>query len=83
LLTRKKSSLSFCDKQSKAGFAISSSATPNNQKPREAKSTSYTHLSYKTVLATKGSFISKFNLGITDVNKRLCQTLFEAEQSVP
>ncbi len=78
LLARKRSSSSLREKQSEA-----SSATPSDQKPREAKSTPYTRPSYETVLATKGSFMGKFELGITDESKRLCQTFLTAEQSVP
>ena len=59
------------------------STTPSDQKPREAKSTSYTRPSYMTILATKGSFIDESQLGITDTSKRLCQTLLENEQTVP
>ncbi|RFU24055.1 hypothetical protein B7463_g12284, partial [Scytalidium lignicola] len=44
---------------------------------------SSTHASYETILATKGSFMGKFDLGITDASKRLCRILLEAEQSVP
>jgi hypothetical protein len=83
LLARKKSSSSLRGKQSEAGSAAPSSTTPSDQKPRETKSTPYTRPSYETVLATKGSFMGKFDLGITDVSKRLCRTLLEAEQSVP
>lgn len=78
LLARQKSSSSLREKQSEA-----SSATPSDQKPREAKSTSYTRPSYETVLATRGSFMGKFELGITDECKILCRTLLAAEQSVP
>jgi hypothetical protein len=82
LLARKKSSSSLRGKQSEAGSAASSSVTPSDQKPREAKSTPYTRPSYETVLATKGSFMSEFDSGITEASKRLCRTLLEAEQSV-
>jgi hypothetical protein len=80
LLTRKKS---FRGKQSDTGSAVPSFITLNDQKLREGKSSLYTHPSYKTVLTTKGSFINKFELGIIDKSKRLCRTLFKAEQSVP
>jgi hypothetical protein len=83
LLARKKSSSSLRGKQSEAGSAAPSSTTPSDQKPREAKSTPYTRPSYETILATKGSFMGKFDLGITDASKKLCRTLLEAEQSVP
>ena len=78
LLARQKSSSSLREKQSEA-----SSATPSDQKPREGKSTSYTRPSYETVLATRGSFMGKFELDITDESKRLCRTLLSTEQSVP
>jgi hypothetical protein len=74
---------SFCNKQSEAGFVAPSFTTLSNQKPREAKSASYTCLSYVTVFATKGSFINKFNLGITNASKSLCRILLEKEQTVP
>ncbi|KAF7914564.1 uncharacterized protein EAF01_000970 [Botrytis porri] len=83
LLARKKSSSSFRGKQSEAGSTAPSSTTPSDQKPREAKSSPYARPSYEMVLATKGSFMGKFELGITDESKRLCRTLLEAEQSVP
>jgi len=83
LLARKKSSSSLRGKQSEAGSAAPSSTTPSDQKPREAKSTPYTRPSYETILATKGSFMAKFDLGITDTSKKLCRTLLEAEQSIP
>jgi hypothetical protein len=60
LLTRKKS---FCSKQLKAGF-ITFSFALSNKRLKEAKSTLYTHLSYKIILAIKNSFIDKFDKGI-------------------
>jgi hypothetical protein len=83
LLAKKKSSSSLRAKQSEAGSATPSSTTPSDQKPREIKSIPYTRPSYETVLATKGSFMGKSDLGITDVSKGLCRNLLEAEQSVP
>jgi len=68
LLARKKS---FRGKQSDAGSAAPSSTTSSDQKPRKAKSSPYARPSYKTVLVTKGSFMGKFELGITDESKRL------------
>jgi hypothetical protein len=35
------------------------------------------------LLATKGSFMGKYQEGITKVSKDLCQTLFETEQAAP
>jgi hypothetical protein len=69
LLARKKSSSSLRSKQSEAGSVTPSSTTPSNQKSREVKSAPYKDARYKTVLATKGSFMSEFNLGITDKSK--------------
>jgi hypothetical protein len=82
LFVKKKLSFSLYNRQSEAGFAILSFITPSNQKPKEAKSASYTRLSYTTVLATKGSFINKSDLGIIDISKSLCQTLLGKEQTV-
>lgn len=78
LLARHKSSSSLRRKNSE-----SSSATPSDQKPREAKSLQYTRPSYETELATKGSFMRKSELGITDASQGLCRTLFDAKQTVP
>jgi hypothetical protein len=80
LLARKKS---FRGKQSEAGSAVPSSTTPSDQKPREAKSSLYARPSYEIILATKGSFISKFELGIIDKSKKLYRILLEAKQLVP
>ncbi|KAH7378852.1 hypothetical protein BKA64DRAFT_559695, partial [Cadophora sp. MPI-SDFR-AT-0126] len=63
--------------------AAPSSTTPSDQKPREAKSTPYQDARYKTILATKGSFIDESDLGITDKSKNNLQTLLSAEQQVP
>jgi len=83
LLARKKSSSSLRGKQSEAGSVTPSSTTPSDQKPREAKSAPYTRPSYPTILRTKGSFMDKSNLGITDASKSLCRILLEKEQMVP
>lgn len=67
----------------KQSGAAPSSTTPTDQKLREAKSAPYARPIYTTVLATKGSFMHKSELGITEESKKLCQTLLEDEQSVP
>ena len=72
LLARKKSSSSLRGKQSEAGSIAPSSTTASDEKPREAKSTPYKRPSYETVLATKGSYMGKFDLGITDASKKVC-----------
>jgi hypothetical protein len=83
LLARKKSSSSFRGKQSEAGSAAPSSTTPSDQKPREAKSAPYQSPQYRILLETKGSFMRKSDLGITDTSKTVCRSLLEAEQIVP
>ncbi|KAI9742595.1 MAG: hypothetical protein M1818_003736 [Claussenomyces sp. TS43310] len=83
LLARKKSSSSSLrGKQSEAGSAAPSS-TSSDQTPREVKSAPYQDARYQTILATKGSFMSKSRLGITDASKSLCRTFLEKEQTVP
>jgi hypothetical protein len=71
LLARKKSSSSLRSKQSEAS-SIAPSSIPSDQKPRDIKSSLYTRPSYTTVLGTKGSFMDKSDLGITDTSKMLC-----------
>jgi hypothetical protein len=83
LLARRKSLSSLRGKQSEAGSVTPSSTTPSDQKPREAKSAPYTRPSYATVLATKGSFMDKSDLGITDASKSLCRNLLEKKQTIP
>jgi len=68
-----KRSLSSRGKQSEVGSA------GGDQKPRDAKSSPYTRLSYETMLANKGSFMGKFSLGIADTSKKICQTLLDTE----
>jgi len=82
LLAKKKSLSSLRDKQSEASSATHSSTTPSNQKPREVKSTLYQDACYETILATKGSFISKSKLGTINASKSFCQTLLKAKQTV-
>jgi len=83
LARRKSSSSSLRGKQSEAGSAAPSSTTPSDQKPREVKSAPYQDVRYQTILATKGSFMGKSGLGITDGSKTLCRTLLEKKQTVP
>jgi hypothetical protein len=79
LLAMKKSLPFLRAKQSEAGSTTPRSTTSSDQKPRETKSTPYSRPSYETVLATKGSFMGKFDLGTTDASKKLCRTLLKAE----
>jgi len=83
LLARKKSSSSLCSKRSEGSSDVPSSTTLSDQKPREVKSAPYQDARYKTILETKGSFMSKSELGITEASKILCQTIFKKEQIVP
>ncbi|EHK24854.1 uncharacterized protein TRIVIDRAFT_61612 [Trichoderma virens Gv29-8] len=57
--------------------------TPSDQKPREEKSAQYRDPRYKALLATKGSFMDKSDLGIAEASKRTCHTLLSAEQTIP
>ncbi len=55
----------------------------SDQKKRECKSAPYRDPRYTTLLAAKGSFTDKSDLGITDASKSLCRRLLESEQDVP
>ncbi|KAK4142105.1 uncharacterized protein C8A04DRAFT_30219 [Dichotomopilus funicola] len=57
--------------------------TPSDQRPREEKSAPYQTPQYPFLLETKGSYMSKSPLDITDQSKRLCETLLNNEQPVP
>jgi hypothetical protein len=83
LLARKKSSSSLRGKKRESSAGSPSTTTSSDQKPREIKSAPYKHPSYATVLATKGSFMGKSDLGVTDASKSLCRTLLDTEQTVP
>ena len=49
----------------------------------QKKSAQYRDTRYNTLLAAKGSFMEKSDIGITDVSKSLCRRLLESEQDVP
>jgi hypothetical protein len=93
LLARQKSSGFLRRKQSApisvdpASIAASSAApsctTPSDQKPREVKSAPYQDPRYETLLATKGSFMNKSDLGIKNEAKKTYLELLDAEQTVP
>jgi hypothetical protein len=72
LLTRKKSS-------SSRGRQSEAASTTSSQKPRESKSTPYTHLSYETELAKRDSFMDTFDEGIIKASSEFCQTLLCSE----
>ena len=59
------------------------SLTPSDQRPREEKSTPYRNPRYKTLLATKGSFMEKSEFGITNESKILCRKLLDEVQEYP
>ncbi|QSS65228.1 hypothetical protein I7I51_06070 [Histoplasma capsulatum] len=60
----------------------SSATTPSDQRPREEKSAPYKNPHYRTVLETKGSFMDKSSLGITDGSKALIKALLDTDQPV-
>ncbi|KAI0388275.1 hypothetical protein F5Y17DRAFT_453438 [Xylariaceae sp. FL0594] len=78
LLARKRSSSALGRKRSNSA----SSQTPSDQKPREEKSAPYRDPRYKTLLATKGSFMDKSDLGITEASKKTCYALLSTEQAI-
>ncbi|OJD21628.1 hypothetical protein ACJ73_07029 [Blastomyces percursus] len=82
LLARKKSSASLCRKNSNSSLATGSE-TPTDQESRDGKNAKYRSATYETLLATKGSFMRKSELGITNKSKRLCKDLLEIDQPVP
>ena len=82
-LARRKSFSSLRGKQSQSGPATASSTTPSDQKPREEKNTSYTELRYEILLKTKGSYMDKSDLDVTNASKSICRTLLEKEQMAP
>jgi hypothetical protein len=75
VLARKKSSSTLSRKRS-------NSTTPSDR-PGEEKSAPYRDPRYKTLLATKGSFMDKSELDIADESKKLCRTLLETAQKLP
>jgi len=83
LLARKKSTGSLRRKRSDSELAEQSSNTPSDQKSREAKSAPYRDTRYETLIVTKGSFMGKYPLGISDTSKSTCQNLLETQQSIP
>lgn len=82
LLARKKSTSSLRRKQSESSSGASSTSL-GDQKSREEKNAQYKNPRYEVLLQTKGSFMRKSDLGITDGGKDLCRHLLEAEQTIP
>jgi hypothetical protein len=64
-------------------LAEQSSNTPSDQKSREAKNAPYRDAHYSVLLATKGSFVDKDDLGIVQKSKLLVQELLDTEQPFP
>lgn len=83
LLARKKSTGSLRRKRSDSELAEQSTITPSDQKSREAKSAPYRDVRYETLLATKGSFMDKDDLGIVERSMALVRKLLNEEQQVP
>lgn len=77
LLARQKSLSSLRRKNSDPSIAKSS------DQPREVKSAKYRTAKYEKVLETKGSYMRKSKLNITDASKNLCRNLLDAKQTVP
>ncbi|EQL33563.1 hypothetical protein, variant 1 [Blastomyces dermatitidis ATCC 26199] len=82
LLAKKKSTASLRRKNSNSSL-VTGSNTPTDQESRDGKSAKYRSATYETVLATKGSFMRKSDLGITDRSKGICKELLERDQPVP
>ena len=65
-------------KQSESSLTGSS-----DQKKRESKSAQYRDTRYTTLLAAKGSYMDKSDLGVTNTSLTWCKTLLNSEQTVP
>lgn len=74
----KKTPASLRRKQSDASLTGSS-----DQKKRESKSAPYRDLRYATLLAAKGSFMEKSDLGVTNTSLSSYKTLLNSDQTVP
>jgi hypothetical protein len=79
LLARKKSAALL---RSEGSFTTS--ATPSDQRPREEKNAPYKNPSYRILLEIQGdSYMSEYELGITDTSESLCQMLLKKKQPAP
>ncbi|MCJ1403780.1 hypothetical protein MMC11_007003 [Xylographa trunciseda] len=83
LLARAKSTNSLRRKQSGSSNATPSDPIPSDQQSRENKNSVYMTAAYNTILATKGSYMGRTSLKITDTSKALCGSLLVTEQTVP
>ncbi|KAL7958825.1 hypothetical protein V8C34DRAFT_137929 [Trichoderma compactum] len=59
------------------------SLTGSSEKNRESRSTPYRDLRYATLLAAKGSYMDKSDLGITNTSLSSCKTLLSSDQIIP
>ncbi|EOA81597.1 uncharacterized protein SETTUDRAFT_174275 [Exserohilum turcica Et28A] len=85
VLARKKSLASLRRKRSDASINTEtvSTRTPSDQQPREQKSTPYRHPRYEGQLSERGSFMCRYEGGISAESKALCQKLLNSAQSLP
>ncbi|EEH36798.2 hypothetical protein PAAG_07216 [Paracoccidioides lutzii Pb01] len=81
LLARKKSSASLRHRNWMSSLATGSNLI-TDQESRNEKNAKYRSATYETLLATKGSFMRKSELGITDKSKQICKDLVEINQPV-
>ncbi|KAJ3576918.1 hypothetical protein NPX13_g3548 [Xylaria arbuscula] len=79
LLARKRSSSALGHKRSNSA----SSQTRSDRKPREEKSAPYRDPRYKTLLATKGSFMDEYDQGITEESYTTYSTMLNSKQTIP
>ena len=75
---RKKSSFSLSRKKSQSSFQTSS-----DQLSREIKNAQYKNSDYAIEFENEGSYMYKSTSGITDINRKLCRTLFKKKQTIP
>ena len=81
LLARRKSTYSLRRKRSESSVADSS--TPSDRKPREAKSSPYTHPGYPMLLERAGVCMTGSELGVSVTSKKLCRDLLNTECGIP
>ncbi|KGM92724.1 uncharacterized protein PADG_11182 [Paracoccidioides brasiliensis Pb18] len=82
LLAKKNSSASLRHMNLMSSLDIGSNMI-TDQESRDEKNAKYRSATYETLLATKGSFMRKSELGITDKSKQICKDLVEINQPVP
>ncbi|KAL7790397.1 hypothetical protein V8C37DRAFT_417462 [Trichoderma ceciliae] len=79
----RKRSLYALGRRKRSDSASSASATRSGERPRAEKSAPYRDQRYKALLATKGYFMDKSDLGITEDSKKTYYALLTAEQAGP